>query len=238
MNKIKAIVVDDERLARKDLILLLNEFNNISVVDEVDSVPSAKMAIEKYKPDVVFLDIQMPGESGFDLINQINISTKIIFVTAFDEFAIRAFEVNAVDYLLKPINPERLREAINRLEKSTKAINLNILNYDDHLLLNINSNLRFIKINSIVTISSAGDYSSILTSDTKKGLTLKTLKEWETRLPEKHFCRIHRSHIINLNYLDRLEEWFKNSYKVYMKDIDEPLEMSRRYVSKLKNQLG
>ena len=238
MNKIKALIVDDERLARKDLISLLSEFNNISVVKEVDNITSAKNAIEKYKPDVVFLDIQMPGESGFDLISQINTNAKIIFVTAFDEFAIRAFEVNALDYLLKPINPERLREAINRLEKSTEINNLNILNYDDHLLLNINSNLRFIKINSIVTISSAGDYSSILTSDKKKGLTLKTLKEWETRLPEKHFCRIHRSHIINLNYLDRLEEWFKNSYKVYMKNMSEPLEMSRRYVSKLKDQLG
>ena len=242
MNKFKAIVVDDERLARKELISLLQEFNNISVVAEADDVDSALIEIEKHNPDVIFLDIQMPGKSGFDLLNSIDVEAKIIFVTAFDEFAIRAFEIDAVDYLLKPINPERLQVSIERLkqnESETKEYeNLKLLNYDDHLLLNINSKLKFIKIDSIVSITAAGDYSNIVYADGKKGLTLKTMKEWEERLPAKHFCRIHRSNIVNLNFVDYLEEWFNNSYKVYLNNNSDPLVISRRYVANLKSKMG
>jgi len=242
MNNLKALVVDDERLARKELILLLHEFNNISIVAEADDVNSALLEIEKHNPDVIFLDIQMPGKSGFDLLNMIDVGAKIIFVTAFDEFAIRAFEIDALDYLLKPINPERLKVSIERLtqnENETKKYeNLKLLNYDDHLLLNINTKLKFIKIDSIVSISAAGDYSNIVYADGKKGLTLKTMKEWEKRLPTKYFCRIHRSNIVNLNFIEHLEEWFNNSYKVYLNDSSEPLVMSRRYVANLKSKMG
>jgi two-component system LytT family response regulator len=240
MNKIKALVVDDERLARKELILMLKDFENIIVVSEADSVNSALVEIQKHNPDVIFLDIQMPGKSGFDMLESTDIKAKVIFVTAFDEFAIRAFEVNALDYLLKPINPERLQIALERVEKNELEIEskYNTLNYDDHLLLNVNSKLKFIKINSIVSITSAGDYSNIICVDGKKGLTLKTMKEWEIRLPTSNFCRIHRSNIVNLNFIESLEEWFNNSYKVYLKNIAEPLIMSRRYVSNLKSKMG
>jgi two-component system, LytTR family, response regulator len=240
MNKLKAIVVDDERLARKELILMLKEFNNISVVAEADDVNSAAIEIKAHNPDVIFLDIQMPGKSGFDLLNSIDINAKVIFVTAFDEFAIRAFEINALDYLLKPINPERLKLSIERLE--TKEFNdedsVKLLNYDDHLMLNVSSKLKFVRIDSIVSITAAGDYSNIIYADGKKGLTLKTMKEWEKRLPQKHFCRIHRSHIVNLNFIDYLEEWFNNSYKVYLINGIEPLVMSRRYVAQLKSKMA
>ena len=242
MNKLKAIVVDDERLARKELVLLLREFDNISVVAEADDVNSAVVEIEKHNPDVIFLDIQMPGKSGFDLLNLIDVTAKIIFVTAFDEFAIKAFEIDALDYLLKPINPERLKTSIERLvlnESETKEYeNLKLLNYDDYLLLSINSKLKFIKIDSIVSISAAGDYSNIVYADGQKGLTLKTMKEWERRLPIKNFCRIHRSNIVNLNFVEHLEEWFNNSYKVYLNNSSEPLVMSRRYVANLKSRMG
>jgi len=240
MNKIKALVVDDERLARKELILMLKEFESIVVVSEADGVNSALVEIKKHNPDVIFLDIQMPGKSGFDLLESTDLKAKVIFVTAFDEFAIRAFEVNALDYLLKPINPERLQIAIERLEKNEMEIEskYNQLNYDDHLFLNVNNKLKFIKINSIVSITAAGDYSHNICVDGKKGLTLKTMKEWENRLPINNFCRIHRSNIVNLNYVDSLEEWFHNSYKVYLKNISEPLVMSRRYVSNLKSKMG
>lgn len=240
MNKIKALVVDDERLARKELILMLKEFESIVVVSEADGVNSALVEIKKHNPDVIFLDIQMPGKSGFDLLESTDLKAKVIFVTAFDEFAIRAFEVNALDYLLKPINPERLQIALERFEKNEMEIesSFNALKYDDHLFLNVNNKLKFIKINSIVSITAAGDYSNIICVDGKKGLTLKTMKEWENRLPINNFCRIHRSNIVNLNYVDSLEEWFNNSYKVYLKNISEPLVMSRRYVSNLKSKMG
>jgi len=239
-NKFKAVVVDDERLARKELISMLSDFTNIEVVGEADDVPSAKTLIKTIKPDIIFLDIQMPKESGFDLLNQINTEAKIIFVTAFDEYAIRAFDVNAMDYLLKPINPKRLKHTVERLQETDLAENPNVepLNYNDSLLITLNNKLKFLKVRTIISISSAGDYSEVVSTENKKGLTLKSMKEWEKRLPAKNFIRIHRSTIINLEFVDRLEDWFNNSYRVYLKNIEEPFIMSRRYVVKLKEKLG
>ncbi|MFH1851920.1 MAG: LytTR family DNA-binding domain-containing protein [Candidatus Neomarinimicrobiota bacterium] len=236
----KALIIDDERLARKDLRDLLSEINEIEIVGEADSVVSAQEAIQKLRPDVIFLDIQMPGESGFDLLEKIDAELKIIFVTAYDEFAIRAFDVNALDYLLKPVNPVRLKTAIERidLQDEFQVAGTRKLNYNDHLFLMVNSQFKFLGIKNILYINSAGDYSEILTISGVKGLTQKSMKEWETRLPENHFTRIHRSTIINLDYIDHLEEWFNYSYRVYLKGIEEPFVMSRRYVAKLKNLLG
>jgi two-component system, LytTR family, response regulator len=238
-NKYTAIIVDDERLARKELNSMLSNFNQIDIVGEADDVSTAKSLIQSAQPDVIFLDIQMPGKSGFDLLKEINIDAHIIFVTAFDEYAIRAFEVNALDYLLKPITNERLEKAVNRIKdhESSKEVFLNKLNYDDRLLLNIDSQLQFLKISSLVSINSAGDYSEIILSKGDKGLTNKSMKEWEQRLPENCFCRIHRSTIINMEFAEKLEEWFNYSYKIYLRGISEPYTISRRYVSKLKDKL-
>lgn len=236
----KAVIVDDERLARKELSSMLLEHEEIIIAGEADDASSAIKLIEEQNPDVVFLDIQMPGESGFDLLNKIDKEFKVIFVTAYDEFAIKAFEINALDYLLKPINPERLKVSIERLEQNNMENSefLNPISYEDHLLLTINNKLKFIKTNTIVAITAAGDYSNIIFKNDKKGLTLKTMKEWEKRLPEKHFCRIHRSNIVNLNFVDSIEEWFNNSFKVYLNNNNLSLIMSRRFVSNLKNKKG
>lgn len=238
-NKLKAVIVDDERLARKDLISLLKEQDNIEVVAEAADVPSAIETISEFKPDIIFLDIQMPGESGFDLLEKLKTDAKVIFVTAYDEYAIRAFEVNALDYLLKPVNPERLQKALERIfvEEESDEQPLRELNYEDHLFLLLDNSMRFLKVNTILYISAAGDYSEIFTNVGNKHLALKSMKEWEDRLPHQHFCRIHRSTIINLNHVDRLEEWFNYSYRVYLKGIREPFIMSRRYASKLKHKL-
>jgi len=239
-KQFSALIVDDERLARKDIRSMLSDYENINIVGEAEDVPSALKAIQQLNPDVVFLDIQMPGESGFDLLNKINIEAKIIFITAFDEYAIRAFEINALDYLLKPVNPERLKRTIERLdqEERTDHLELRRLNYDDRLFLMIDSKMKFLKINSIMCITSAGDYSEIKTNDGLPGLAHKSMKEWEHRLPESHFIRIHRSTIINMEYIDRLEEWFNYSFRVYLKNIEKPFVLSRRYVAKLKEKLG
>ena len=239
-EKLKAIIVDDERLARKDLKLLLNEHDNIEVVAEAADVPSAIKTIDEYKPDVIFLDIQMPGESGFELLDQLNTKAKVIFITAYDEYAIRAFEINALDYLLKPVNPERLRKAIERIQVENEISDATDrpLDYEDHLFLMLDSSMRFLKVNTIMNISAAGDYSEVFTEFGKKHLVLKSMKEWEDRLPKQHFCRIHRSTIINLNVVERLEEWFNYSYRVYLKGNKEPFIMSRRYASKLKHKLS
>ena len=239
-ENISAIIIDDERLARKELASMLSEFSNISILGEADDVTSAVEQIEKHNPDVIFLDIQMPGESGFDLLNKIDKELKVIFVTAYDEYAIEAFEINALDYLLKPINPERLKKAVKRLSDAKEGIKTSVkpLKYDDHLLITINNRLKFVPVKTIIAISAAGDYSNIVFIDEKKGLTLKTMKEWEKRLPSNHFCRIHRSSIINLNFVDSIEEWFNNSFKVYLNQGRLSLIMSRRYVANLKSKLG
>ena len=239
-NQFSALIVDDERLARKELIFLLTQHKNVRIIGEADNVSSAIQAITKFNPDVIFLDIQMPGESGFDLLNKIKINARIIFVTAFDEYAIRAFEINALDYLLKPVSPDRLAQTINRIEQNEtlEQVDLRKLSYDDRLFLLINEGMTFLKVKSILCIQAAGDYTEIVTKDGKKGLTLKPMKEWEYRLPEQYFCRIHRSTIINMKYVDQLEEWFNYSYKVFLKGIEQPFIMSRRYVAKLKSRMG
>ncbi len=234
------LVVDDERLARKDLIALLGAYDNIRVVGEADDVPSAAKAIEKLSPDVIFLDIQMPGESGFDLLDKADVEAQVIFVTAYDEYAIRAFEVNALDYLLKPVNTDRLAKALEKLELREQEIPAKVrkLNYDDRLFLMLGKHFKFLRVNTILNISAAGDYSEVLTSGGHGGLTLKSMKEWEARLPPQHFIRIHRSTIINMEFVDRVEEWFNFSFKVYLKGIEEPFLISRRYAVRLKDKLG
>jgi len=234
------LVVDDERLARKDIISLLSVHENMTVVGEADDVPSAIKAIERLNPDVIFLDIQMPGDSGFDLLEKADVDAHIIFVTAYDEYAIRAFEVNALDYLLKPVNPDRLAKALEKLELQEQETSVSIrrLHYDDRLFLLLGKHYKFLKVKSILNIIAAGDYSEVATSDGNRSLALKSMKEWETRLPDQHFIRIHRSTIINMEFIERVEEWFNYSFRVYLKGIEEPYLISRRYATKLKDKLG
>jgi two-component system LytT family response regulator len=236
----RALIVDDERLARSDLVSMLKSYPNIVLVGEASDAASAEKAIEQLNPDVIFLDIEMPGQSGFDLLNNADTSAKIIFVTAFDEYALRAFEVNALDYLLKPVNPKRLKDAIEKLDgpDSSSLAHMRKLNYDDRLFLQVNSNMKFIKISDLVCICASGDYSEIVMVDGHKGLTVKAMREWEFRLPEKHFCRVHRSTIINLEFVTKVEKWFNNSYQLHLKGMEEPIVMSRRYSSKLKELMG
>ena len=235
-EKIKAIIIDDEKLARQDLASLLEKHPEIEIVAEAGNSIEAKKMIEELDPDLIFLDIQMPGKDGFELLAELNTGAKIIFVTAYDEYAIKAFEVKAQDYLLKPVNSERLDSAIERikLSKVVKEANTKTLDYDDSFFLMINNVYQFIKINTIVCITAAGNYSEIMSNNKTKGLVLKSMVEWEAKLPAKHFVRIHRNAIINLEYVDHLEEWFNYSYQVYLKGVEKPILMSRRYAAKLK----
>ncbi len=235
----KSIIVDDEELAREDLKVLLKDFSEIEIIGESETVEETKTLIKKLDPDLIFLDIQMPGKSGFDLLEEMQINAKIIFVTAYDEYAIRAFEVNAKDYLLKPVNKERLSLALERLKTEQESED-NVqtkLESNDSIFLMVNNHYQFVKIGSIIKITSAGNYSEIYTSSKLKGLVLKSLKDWEVKLPGNYFVRIHRNAIINLEYVDRVEGWFNYSYKVFLKEIDEPLVISRRYAAKLKERM-
>lgn len=240
MKKIyNSVVIDDEKLAREDLKALLTEFPEINIIGEADNVTDAKKQIEEKKPDLIFLDIQLTDSSGFDLVNQLETKAKIIFVTAYDEYAIRAFEVNAKDYLLKPVFKERLILAIEHLNQDNpeQEEEFKKYNIDDNIFLMVNNTYQFIRISTIVKVISAGNYTEIYTTNNQKGLVVKTMNEWERRLPDKNFARIHRNAIINFDYIEKVEEWFNNSYQVYMKMVEKPLIISRRYAVKLKEKL-
>ncbi|NNE99303.1 MAG: response regulator transcription factor [Pyrinomonadaceae bacterium] len=238
---LKAVIVDDERLARKELRSLLVDFEEISVIGEAKNLTEACKLIEVGRPDVVFLDIQLRNENGFDLLKQIEQNFKLIFVTAFDEFAIRAFEINALDYLLKPVNPKRLRNAIERLfveEHEEKQTELRKLEIDDRIFVEVNERSYFLQIADISHIKASGDYTEVYKTDGKRTLIEKPLKEWDLRLPEKHFTRIHRSTIININRIEKIETLFNRTMEVRLKNSDEGLSVSRRYTAKLKEKFG
>jgi two-component system, LytTR family, response regulator len=237
MTNLKAIIVDDERLARVNLKKLLEPLSEIDIVGEASSCKSAIEMINMFNPHLIFLDIQLSGETGFDLLEMIDSSIKIIFVTAYDEYAIRAFEVNAIDYLLKPVNPERLKVAIEKVIKKQKVQESEAKNYEysDSIYVRLNNYAsRFIKISSITSIEPVGNYSKIVTIEGKHCLVLKTLKQWQEELPDDNFVRIHRSSIVNIEHVDHIERNPDTGHLAFLKNKQEPLEVSRRYAKKLK----
>ena len=238
MTNMKAIIVDDERLARVNLKKLLEPHPQIEIVGEANSCQGAVDMINMFNPQLIFLDIQLSGETGFDLLDMLESSIDTIFVTAYDEYAIRAFEVNAVDYLLKPVNPERLKVSIERVinREKTQKSEAKSYEYSDSIYVRLNNYAsRFIKISSITFIEPVGNYSKIVTIEGKHCLVLKTLKQWQEELPDNNFVRIHRSSIINIEHLDHIEKKSNTRHRAYLKNIPEPLEVSRRYAKKLKS---
>ena len=238
MTKVKAIIVDDERLARVNLRKLMQPYAEIEIAGEASSCEEAVSLINIYNPQLIFLDIQLSGETGFDLLELIDNSIEIVFVTAYDEYAIRAFEVNAIDYLLKPVNPERLKMTIERLihrEKTPKNEGKSY-EYSDSIYVRLNNySSRFIKISTITCIEPVGNYSRIVTLEGKHCLVLKTLKQWQEELPDNNFVRIHRSSIVNIEHVERIEKKSNTCHIAYLRNLSEPLEVSRRYAKKLKS---
>ncbi|MBU1100355.1 MAG: LytTR family DNA-binding domain-containing protein [Bacteroidetes bacterium] len=236
-SKFNSIIIDDEDLAREDLKAILSEFDCINLVGEFRGIKEIENKLERLKPDLIFLDIKLKGESGFDLLKKVDSKCNIIFVTAYDEYAVKAFDVNALDYLLKPVNPDRLRNSLERIadRNNNPESSTQLFDYQDSIFVLFNNHYEFIKIEKIMVISSADDYTEIITSNMKKGLIQKTMKEWETRLPKSKFIRIHRSTIINLDFIEKVEEWFNYSYRIYIRRISDPYVMSRRYTLKNKN---
>ena len=237
-----AVIVDDEQLARDDLKRLLTNVENIELLGEASTLQEAIAKCNDLNPDIVFLDIQLTNDSGFDLIDHLSQETKIVFVTAYDEYAIKAFEVNAYDYLLKPVTLERFNQTIEKIltgEDFKQGSGDHKLAIDDSIFLKLDSNYSFIKLSSIKYISSADDYSEVMLKENTRGkLTNKTLKEWEERLPQNQFCRIHRFTIVNIDFIENIEPWHNYSYRVYIQGESKPLLMSKRYFSIIKNKLG
>ncbi len=234
-----AIIVDDEWLVREELKILLADYRELVVIGEAANVPQAIELIHNAAPEVIFLDIQMPGASGFDLLEQAEINAKIIFVTAYDQYALKAFEVNALDYLLKPIRKERLTKAIQRLfaAESTITRTNKKLDYDDVLYVLVNGSMKFLKLPLLRCIVAEGNYSYIYYKGRTKDLVSKTLQEWEEILPDKYFIRIHRSTIVNFEHVEQVKKCRNYTHLVYIRDIEKPFVMSRRYAAKLKKTM-
>jgi len=241
MNKLKTLIVDDNWLFREELKTFLRDYPEIDLVAEAETISEAIKKIQAIKPHVLFLDIQLAGESGFELFNKTDVTAKTIFITAYDQYAIRAFEVNALDYLLKPIRKERLTRAINKLLASNEShkgyLTNDRLEYDDIIYLMIDGSLKFIKVSRLKCIVAERNYSYIIYDDKKKELISKTLSEWEKKLPEKFFVRVHRSTIINFEYVEKVKKRKNYTHEVTIKGIDEPFIISRRYAARLKKKL-
>jgi two-component system LytT family response regulator len=237
-----AVLVDDERLARRELRTLLEEAHadQVHIVGEAASVSDAARLVHSTDADVVFLDIQLAGETGMDLLPLLAADVDVVFVTAYDDYTLRAFEVNALDYLLKPVAPERLAITVNRLaEAQPRAPIREAVTYDDRLFLRLGQERAFVRVRDIVAIEAEGDGSTLrLAPQLTRKPSAKSLREWEQRLPDRQFVRIHRSAIINLEYVERLEAWSHASQHVYLRGVAEPMTMSRRFGARLRDRFG
>ena len=236
-----AVIVDDERLARFELRTLLEEHaDQLHVVGEAASVADAARLVHATDADVVFLDIQLAGETGMDLLPLLGADVDVVFVTAHDEYTLRAFEVNALDYLLKPVEPERLAVTVDRLAAAQPpAPARETLTYEDRLFLRLGQERAFVRVRDIVAIEAEGDGSTLrLAPHLALKPSAKSLREWEQRLPDRQFVRIHRSTIVNLEYVERLEPWSHASQHVYLRGLPEPMTMSRRFGARLRDRFG
>lgn len=235
----KAIIIDDERLARQELKNLLSAYKDIEVVAECSDAMQALEKINELKPDVIFCDINMPGKTGLQLAEEISGTIDVVFVTAHDEHAIKAFELNAFDYLLKPIQPQRLAETIKKLsvkDTSSRGENDTPLTKSDMVFIKDGEKCWFVKLENIRLFESEGNYVRVY-FDNFKPLILRSLNSLEARLNEKEFFRASRKHIINLDYIASVEQWFNSGLNVKLKDGRE-VEISRRQAVKLKDMMS
>jgi len=233
MKTWKAILVDDEPLARIELRRLLEEYSQIQIVGEAESVPNAGEQIELLQPDLVFLDINLGTQSGFDLLELTDASFQTIFITAYDRYAIRAFEINALDYLLKPVHPERLKKAMLRLGSTCLETSGIPLHASDKILISSQKRSRFIAVNAITFIEANGDYTNVLTIDGFKGVAHLTLKKWLERLPGSLFIQIHRSYIVNLNRIAEIVKKSPGHLRVVLANQGQELPISRNYQKRI-----
>ncbi len=242
----KAIIIDDERLARTELRKLLQDFPEIEIVDEASNAEEGIQKIENHNPDLIFLDIQMPGKTGFDMLSELDHAPQVIFTTAYDEYALKAFEVNALDYLLKPVEPRRLADAVEKLRRTTtngsgeKTINhsepTSILGENDQVFVKDGERCWFVKLSEVRLFESVGNYAKVFFGNNKP-LILKSLNALEERLDDKVFFRANRKHIVNLRLIDKIEPYFNGGLLLELKG-GEKIEVSRRQTVKFKEMMS
>ncbi len=245
--EIRVILVDDEELARRRLRKLLGKYDEVKIVDEARNGEEAIEKIETIRPDVIFLDIQMPGLDGFDVVRRLTVKPFIVFATAYDEYALKAFEENSVDYLLKPIEQKRLDAAMEKLRRLFDASKLKLSENVERLLshlsysslarlqVKVGDKILLVDIDDVVYFEAKEKYTFLHTMDHEHIIDF-TLAELEAKLDTASFIRIHRSIIINVNYIRELVKWFGGKYKVRLKDKSgTELVVSRGYVDQIRS---
>jgi len=239
----KAVIIDDERLARNELKKLLQEFPEVEVIGEAANANEGIDKIESLSPDLIFLDIQMPGKTGFDMLTELERAPHVIFVTAYDEYALKAFEVNALDYLMKPVEPRRLADALMKVrqkdeeeEFSSANIRTGLLGEHDQVFVKDGERCWFVKLSDVRLFESVGNYAKVFFAGNKP-LILKSLNSLEERLDDKIFFRANRKHIVNLRMIDKIEPYFNGGLLLELHG-GEKVEVSRRQAVKFKEMMS
>lgn len=238
---LKVVLIDDERLARSELRRMLEEFSDVEIIGEAANAAEGIEKVESLNPDLIFLDIQMPDKSGFDMLSQLDKAPHVIFVTAYDEYALKAFDVNALDYLMKPVEPQRLAEALLKVrQKNEEEIlsynNRGILSENDQVFVKDGERCWFVRLSEVRLFESVGNYAKVFFG-TNKPLILKSLNALEERLDEKVFFRANRKHIINLRMIEKIEPYFNGGLLLDLNG-GEKIEVSRRQAVKFKEMMS
>lgn len=238
----RALIVDDERLARKELTNLLQEFQEIEIVGEAVNAEDAEEKINSLKPDLLFLDIQMPGKTGFELLESLDSVPDVVFTTAYDEYALKAFDYNAMDYLLKPIEPDRLKETVAKLlnrnskPEASSESPAQKLGPQDRVFVKDGDKCWFVKLENIRLFESDGNYIKIY-FDNFKPMIHKSLNALDEKLDDRAFFRASRKHIINLTWVESIESWFNGGLMVVLRGGDK-VEVSRRQAARFKEMMS
>lgn len=238
---LKVVLIDDERLARSELKRLLGEFPDVEIIGEAANAEEGIEKIETLNPDLIFLDIQMPGKTGFDMLTELEKSPDVIFVTAYDEYALKAFEVNALDYLMKPVEPKRLADAILKVKQKNEEEllsfnNRGMLSEHDQVFVKDGERCWFVKLSEVRLFESVGNYAKVFFG-TNKPLILKSLNALEERLDDKVFFRANRKYILNLRMIEKIETYFNGGLLVDLIG-GEKIEISRRQAVKFKEMMS
>ena len=235
MNKYNVIIIDDERLAREEVKRHLEIYSEFKIIGEASNANEGKQLIEANQPHLIFLDIQMPEKSGFDLLDELTTIPEIVFTTAYSEYATKAFEVNALDYLVKPIREERFFKSIERVKKELSKIKETRTHFSMHHKIFIKDGERcyFIPLTDIRYIESLENYARIHFKGNKV-MMKKSLNRIEEKLDATVFFRINRSQIININFIKEIQPSLNNRLKIVL-DTDETFDVSSRQSVRFKN---
>lgn len=234
----RAVIIDDEINARKDLRQLLAAHPEVVIVGEAARFEDARALLQKGDYDLAFLDVQLLGGSGFDLVPDVRPEARIIFVTAYDQFALRAFEVNALDYLQKPVRTARLAEALRRIAAPAPA-NTIALRTDDVVQVKTGPGAaRFVRVADISLINSQDNYSEVRLAAGEHFLVRQTLSLWEERLPGTHFLRVHRQSIVNLSRVEGFAHADEETMLLRLAGLTEPVRARRQHLPELQTRLA